>query len=261
MTTRPQALRDSRSFDLCVSSQVDVTHLEPLHEGPRDAADGLGWEVSLGEPVPAVIDHGCGDRTRIERRRGMPLVLDRMAAGPMAGGGAELVGRQETRSRIARALADSAGALVCGPTGVGVSALLADVARRQPALCARLDVSRRTARNPRLAVAIGPGGAGRRRTAHCRRPLALDQLIARRTARCPVFGRAHGRLRRGPALVGTLSTLVAARPSPRPGSDERGRLAVRSEAPQGTSEPPPDPGRFTCTPTGCDKGECDLARE
>lgn len=207
MTTRPQALRDSRSFDLCVSSQVDVTHLEPLHEGPRDAADGLGWEVSLGEPVPAVIDHGCGDRTRIERRRGMPLVLDRMAAGPMAGGGAELVGRQETRSRIARALADSAGALVCGPTGVGVSALLADVARRQPALCARLDVSRRTARNPRLAVAIGPGGAGRRRTAHCRRPLALDQLIARRTARCPVFGRAHGRLRRGPACWSARSRL------------------------------------------------------
>ncbi len=41
-----------------------------------------------------------------------------------------MVGRSETRSRISRALAESAGALVCGPAGVGVSALLAAVVRQ-----------------------------------------------------------------------------------------------------------------------------------
>ena len=60
----------------------------------------------------------------------MTHVLDLLAAGSLPGGGADLVGRSVARSRITRALAGSSGALVCGPTGVGVSAVLAVMARQ-----------------------------------------------------------------------------------------------------------------------------------
>jgi DNA-binding NarL/FixJ family response regulator len=60
----------------------------------------------------------------------MTFVPDPTAAGSSAGGGTTLVGRSLSRALITRALADSGGALVCGPTGVGVSALLADAARQ-----------------------------------------------------------------------------------------------------------------------------------